>query len=68
MRDHGFVEITTDIEHDPVLRWRFEQLQRAGYPTEEAVVLSGRSEVDLHTAIRLLQDNCAVPTAMQILI
>jgi len=62
------MELTTDFEHDRVLRWRFEQLQRAGYPTEEAVVLSGHSEVDLHQAIRLLRDSCAVSTAMQILI
>jgi hypothetical protein len=31
-------------------------------------VLSARSDVDLHQAVRLLRDHCAVPTAMRILI
>lgn len=56
------------IGSDQVRRWRFEQLLRAGYPEGEAFVLSGRGDVDLHQAIRLLRERCAVPTAMQILI
>ena len=56
------------IGTDSVRRWRFEQLQRGGYPPGDALVLSARSDVDLHQAIRLLRDRCAVPTAMRILI
>lgn len=49
-----------------VRRWRFDQLLRAGYPAGDAFVLSGRSDVDLHQAIRLLRRRCATPTAMRI--
>ena len=56
------------IGADSVRRWRFEQLLRGGYPAADALVLSARSDVDLHQAIRLLRQRCAVPTAMRILI
>jgi hypothetical protein len=56
------------IGTDSVRRWRFEQLRRGGYPAGDALVLSARSDVDLHQAIRLLRELCAVPTAMRILI
>jgi hypothetical protein len=56
------------IGGDSVRRWRFEQLERGGYPTADALVLSGRSDVDLHQAIRLLNDRCPVPAALRILI
>lgn len=56
------------IGSDSVRRWRFEQLQQAGYPDGDALVLSGRSDVDLHQAIRLLRDRCKATTAVRILI
>jgi hypothetical protein len=56
------------IGRDQVRRWRFDQLERAGYPAGDALVLSGRSDVDLHQAIRLLADRCPVPAALRILI
>lgn len=56
------------IGADSVRRWRFEQLLRGGYPAVDALVLSARSDVDLHQAIRLLRQRCAVATAMRILI
>ena len=59
---------TKVIGRDPVRRWRFEQLERAGYPIGDALVLSGRSDVDLHQAIRLLDDRCPVSAALRILI
>ena len=59
---------TKVIGRNAVRRWRFEQLERAGYPTGDALVLSGRSEVDLHQAIRLLGDGCPVSAALRILI
>ena len=54
------------IGSDSVRRWRFEQLQQAGYPAGDAFVLSGRSDVDLHQAIRLLRDRCKAATAVRI--
>ena len=56
------------IGRNSVRRWRFEQLERAGYPTADALVLSGRSDVDLHQAIGLLNDSCPVSSALRILI
>ena len=65
----SFAEVASRvIGSHSVRRWRFEQLERAGYSTADALVLSGRSEVDLHQAVRLLQNRCAPPTAMRILI
>lgn len=56
------------IGADSVRRWRFDQLMRAGYPAGDALVLSGRSDVDLHRATGLLRDHCAVATAVEILL
>lgn len=54
-------------EHDPVRRWRLEELMRAGYAPPDALVLSRRQDVDLHLAIRLLADGCPTETAVRIL-
>lgn len=54
-------------ESDPVRRWRLRQLERAGYPPSDALVLSGR-DVDIHLAERLLAQGCPVDTAMRILL
>lgn len=56
------------IGSNSVRRWRFDQLRRAGYPVGEAFALSGLSHVDLHQAIRLVRDECPVPTGLQILV
>jgi hypothetical protein len=56
------------IGSDRARGWRFEQLQRAGYPARDALVLSACSGVDLHQAIRLLRNGCPHPTAMRILV
>jgi hypothetical protein len=55
-------------EHNPLRRWRLQQLKCAGYPPSDALVLSGRAEVDLHVAVKLLQHGCPVETAMRILL
>ena len=53
---------------DWVRQWRFEQLQRAGYPRNDALLLSGRLDVDIHEAARLLRSGCPVATAVRILV
>ncbi len=61
--------ITTGISEDEaVLRWRIEQLRRAGYPAPAARELAGRREVDLHLAVELLQRGCKPATALRILL
>jgi hypothetical protein len=52
---------------DRVRRWRLEQLERAGYPSSDALLLSGRPDVDIHQAARLLRSGCPVATAVRIL-
>ena len=54
-------------ESDPVRRWRLRELERAGYPTSDALVLSRRDDIDLHEAARLLALGCPVATAFRIL-
>jgi hypothetical protein len=53
---------------DPVRHWRFEQLARAGYPTSDALVLSGRGQVDVHAAVELLRRGCQPSLAVAILL
>ena len=48
--------------------WRLERLKRAGYPDEQARVLSERGDIDLHLAVRLLRLGCPVETALRILL
>jgi hypothetical protein len=55
-------------ELDRIERWRHEELQRAGYDSESALVLAASHEVDLHEAVRLLKRGCSVDLALQILL
>ena len=62
-----FEEIeSTEIE--AVLRWRFEELMRAGFDAGNALILAGHSEVDLHRVRRLLERGCPPDTALQIVL
>lgn len=56
------------VETDPVRSWRFADLVRAGYPPFDALVLSGRPDVDLHTAVTLLRKGCPTQAALRILL
>ena len=49
-----------------VLSWRFEELERAGYPVEVAIILAERSDVDLHLAVGLLARGASVDEALRI--
>jgi hypothetical protein len=72
--DRGRISVTPAelaskvTEHDAVRRWRSEQLQLAGYPPTDALVLSRRPDVDVHRATGLLRKGCPVDTAVRILI
>ena len=57
----------TETEAERVQRWRAEELERAGYDADSASELAGRSDVDLHRAIGLLEAGCSVELALQIL-
>ena len=55
-------------ESDHVRHWRLEELERAGYSPLDALILSGRPDIDLHLAVDLLEHGCPVMTAMRILL
>lgn len=50
-----------------VLLWRQEELERAGYPADLAMLLAENAEVDLHFATDLLERGCSVERALRIL-
>ena len=60
-----FEELETP-EVEMVLRWRFEELIRAGYEAGNALILASHLEVDLHAAASLLARGCPPKLAMQI--
>jgi hypothetical protein len=55
-------------EIDRIEQWRHEELERAGYDPESALVLAASHDVDLHAAVGLLQQGCSVDLALQILL
>jgi hypothetical protein len=58
----------TETEADRVLRWRVDELVRAGYTERLALRLASRRHVDLHQAVELLARGCPPETAARILI
>jgi hypothetical protein len=51
-----------------VLAWRAEELVRAGYDGDNALMLALERAVDLHSAIDLLRRGCPAELAVKILI
>ena len=62
------LELTFVPEIERIERWRHEELQRAGYDPESALVLAASHDVDLHDAVDLLERGCTVDLALQILL
>ncbi len=56
-----------ETELDRVERWRTAELMRVGFAGDDAVVLAGRMDVDLHEAIELVQRGCPPELAVRIL-
>jgi hypothetical protein len=50
-----------------VTRWRVDQLLRAGFDGQAALVLALDPDVDLRRAVSLLERGCPVDTALRIL-
>jgi hypothetical protein len=55
-------------EIDRIEQWRHQELERAGYDPESALVLAASHDVDLHAAVNLLRRGCSVELALQILL
>ena len=62
------LEILYATETDRVEHWRHQELERAGYDPESALVLAASHDVDLHEAVNLLKRGCSVDLALQILL
>ena len=61
-------ELIDESEAEAILRWRFEELVRAGYDIGSALVLASHVEVDLHEATGLSRGGCPADTALRILL
>jgi hypothetical protein len=61
-------ELHQETEIERIERWRREELERAGYPSDAAAALAARHDVDLHAAVGLLERGCPPETALQILL
>lgn len=61
-------ELIDETEAEAILRWRFEELVRAGYDIGNALVLASHVEVDLHDATELTRRGCQAETALRILL
>ena len=55
-------------EMERIERWRAEELERAGYQPGAAGRLAVRHDVDLHTAVDLLERGCPQDLALRILL
>jgi hypothetical protein len=68
--DTAISEQTTVAEEavTQLLRWRYQQLCRAGFEPEDATVLATHTAVDLHRALDLVQRGCPPKLALQILL
>ena len=57
-----------ETELERVERWRAGELMRAGYQPDAAADLAVRLDIDLHTAIDLLERGCPAGVAVRILL
>jgi hypothetical protein len=57
-----------ETEQQRIERWRADMLERAGWSVEQAAELAARSDVDLHTAIGLIENGCPAEVALRILL
>jgi hypothetical protein len=62
------VEVSNPAEHDYVVEWRVDELERAGYGRADAERLAADMSIDLHEAVRLLERGCPPETALRILL
>ena len=62
------ITLVESTEMERIERWRAEELERAGYEPRAAGRLAVRHDVDLHTAVDLLQRGCSQQLALQILL
>jgi len=57
-----------ESQEGEVLAWRAEELVRAGYDGDNALMLALERAVDLHAAVDLLRRGCPAQLAVKILL
>jgi hypothetical protein len=62
------LEILEETEEERIRSWRRGELMRAGYARSEASRIARRHDVDLHQAVRLLEQGCPPELALRILL
>lgn len=62
------IDVSDRNEAERVERWRAAELERAGYPADGAARLASRLDVDLHRAIKLVENGCPPELALKILL
>ena len=62
------ISLIDQTEIERIERWRAEELERAGYEPRAAGRLAVRHDVDLHTAVELLERGCPPELALRILL
>jgi hypothetical protein len=62
------ITLIDQSEVERIERWRAEELERAGYEPRAAGRLAVRHDVDLHTAVDLLERGCPPDLALRILL
>ena len=66
--DANIAAVVAEADTNGVLRWRYQELRRAGYEPVAAVRLARSRQVDLHVAVDLLERGCPAATALRILL
>jgi len=61
-------EVQRESEEERVIKWRNEELERAGFDQFAALELALRTDVDLHRATALVRGGCPQETARRILL
>jgi hypothetical protein len=62
------ISLIDQTEIERIERWRAEELERAGYEPRAAGRLAVRHDVDLHTAVELIERGCPAELALRILL
>jgi hypothetical protein len=64
----AILEFDPVTEDDRVIHWRADELERAGFATEDVLRLALDPEVDLHLARDLVARGCPHDVALRILV
>jgi hypothetical protein len=62
------LHVLEETETMQIELWRSQELERAGYSHRAAGRLAARHDIDLHTAVQLLERGCPPDLALKILL